>query len=226
MPLKLITPPAEEPVDVETLKQRSQFDVDLATRDDELTSLIIVARQYIELLCRRALVTQTWELILERFANADPLSQPPRDAFVPPVPFFPIGYDYLSAPWRHLREKPWIELPFGALASVSTVTYLDQTGTPQTLALTTDYVIDDATVPGRIYPAYGTAWPVPRRQWDAVRVQYIVGTDADDVPAGLQQALILLVRQMFASSQAPAAAANAVGMAFDALVAPYKIMRV
>jgi hypothetical protein len=227
LPVHVITPPASEPVTLAEVK--AQLDVDLGLRDAELNDTITAAREYVELTCRRALVTQTWELVLDRFANEDPLSIPARPLFSSlssSIPPWWYGIDYLSEPWSVARYRPWIELPFGALASVGSVTYVDQGGTLQTLTPVTDYAVDAVHVPGRVYPAPLKSWPVPRAQWDAVKVQYIVGDAVNSVPKSIKQAVMLLIRAMWRHGTDAPAAAQSISFSFEALLAPHRIMRV
>ncbi len=63
MALRLITPPAEEPI---TLAQaKAHLRVDTSDEDALITSLITAAREYCESFQNRALITQTWELVLD-----------------------------------------------------------------------------------------------------------------------------------------------------------------
>jgi len=63
--LKLITAPAEEPISLEEVMAHCRIDA----LDDSsmLGTLITAARQEAEKITRRALVTQTWELVLDCF---------------------------------------------------------------------------------------------------------------------------------------------------------------
>lgn len=65
MALRLITPPAEEPVTLAEAKAHLRLEHSLD--DDYVASLIRGARQYVEEVTWRALVTQTWELVLDGF---------------------------------------------------------------------------------------------------------------------------------------------------------------
>lgn len=225
MPVHLITAPVEEPVDLEMVK--AKLEVDLGLRDDELELIISAAREHTESHLRRALVTQTWELVLERFANENPLSRPPQhgdELWVAPAWSY---YDYLSEPWGLLCHRPYIELPFGELASVVSVTYVDGGGTIQTLTPVTDYSVDTVNVPGRIRPAFGKAWPQHRLQWDAVRVQYVVGWAVDAVPNSIKLAMLMLVNKLYEHDEdvvTPAIAAE-IRLPFEALLAPHRIIR-
>ncbi len=61
MDLRLITPPATEPVDIADAKIFLR--VDTAADDTLITSLLKSARQKVEELSRRALITQTWDQV-------------------------------------------------------------------------------------------------------------------------------------------------------------------
>jgi len=63
--LKLITPPAVEPVSL--LEAKAHLRVDSYDDDALISGLIIAARQEAEKITRRALITQTWELVLDCF---------------------------------------------------------------------------------------------------------------------------------------------------------------
>lgn len=68
MSLRLITPPAAEPVSVETAKLFLRVD---DTSDDTLiTSLIKAAREKGEELSRRAFITQTWDVTMDDWPQA------------------------------------------------------------------------------------------------------------------------------------------------------------
>lgn len=75
MPLRLITPPASEPVTLDDVKQQCRVDHD--EQDLLLQSLIPVARQHIEQITGRLLVSATLELLLDRFPRCrDPIRIP------------------------------------------------------------------------------------------------------------------------------------------------------
>lgn len=73
---KLITAPAAEPVSASEAK--SHMRVDTTADDTYIGTLITVARQNVESHLRRALINQTWELVLDAFpAGAFRLPKPP-----------------------------------------------------------------------------------------------------------------------------------------------------
>lgn len=79
MALKLVTGPAEEPITLAEAKSHCR--IDFTDDDTLLAGLIIAARNQAEAITRRALVTQTWDLLLDRF---------PRQIDVPRAPLLSV----------------------------------------------------------------------------------------------------------------------------------------
>lgn len=76
MPLKLITPPATEPLTLAEAKLHLR--VDASDEDTYITGLIQAAREKAEHDTGRSLITQTWELALDEFPTAGiKLQRPP-----------------------------------------------------------------------------------------------------------------------------------------------------
>jgi uncharacterized phiE125 gp8 family phage protein len=161
---------------------------------------------------------QTWELVLPGFVGENSLELP--------------GWTR-----SHFSLQEPIKLPRGHLATldddepaVESVKYLDMNGDLQTLA-TSEYLIDNVSVPGLIMPAYGKSWPSTRDQFNAVRVTYVVGwagTEDDPVPAPLKQALLLLVAQLYENRipEVTGTIVSALGFGWQALVRPYRLNEV
>jgi len=75
MYLRLVTPPAVEPVTLEEAKQHLKID---GNEDDSLiTALITAARQRAEEYTRRAFITQTWEVAVDSVTSTLCLPRPP-----------------------------------------------------------------------------------------------------------------------------------------------------
>ena len=75
MGLRLTSPPAIEPVSLEEIKLHLRLDSGI-TEDALLSSLITAARQYCEGFQRRAYITQTWQMWLDRFPAIDNIYLP------------------------------------------------------------------------------------------------------------------------------------------------------
>ena len=114
---------------------------------------------------------------------------------------FPFVYGMLGGGGG--SHVPWIELPFGPVSSVLSVTYVDGDGTEQTLDPLA-YVLDNYSRPARLYPKSGTSWPITSTQMfvdpNIVKVRYLAGysflgdspQDSEPLPWVLM-AMILLV---------------------------------
>ena len=188
MDLRLISPPAEAPVSLAEAKAHLRY---LAGDQDALiSSLVLAATAHLDGrsgILGRAVVTQTWELRLDRF--------PAR-----------------------------IELPLPPLQSVTSIVYLDDTGSETTLDPAA-YVVEPGHYHGRIRPAYGLTWPVPRDESGAVRIRFLAGYgDASDVPAPLKHAILLLVGHWWLNREAAGEEQFAHPMAVDALTLPYRVL--
>jgi uncharacterized phiE125 gp8 family phage protein len=85
-------------------------------------------------------------------------------------------------------------LPRPPLISVDALKYVDADGVLQTLDAN-EYQVSNGSHPGRIWRAYGASWPATRDQPQAVQVEYTAGFGdaAEDVPAALRQAMLLLI---------------------------------
>lgn len=100
----------------------------------------------------------------------------------------------LYLPWF----PPAIELAKPPVASVSSITYVDENGTTQTLS-TSRYQTNLKRTPPRIVEAYNQEWPTTRTDTEnCVTVTFVAGYgDADDVPELFKEAVRLKVRRMF-----------------------------
>lgn len=92
-----------------------------------------------------------------------------------------------------------IEIRLPPLQSVTSIVYLDTSGTSTTLSSTL-YRVDTVHRPGRIEPAYSQIWPVTYPVNKAITITATVGyTSADLVPACAKQAMRILAKMMFDS---------------------------
>lgn len=144
------------------------------TEDPTLVMLLASARAHAEQLLSRYLVTQTVDAKFDAF---------------------PCGY--LS--WRETPPRYAILLP--PLQSVTSITYVDIDGATQTLA-TDQYTVDASSVPARIEPSYGNAWPSTRDQANAVTVRFVAGYGAASaVPACIKQWMALRIKTLYDNRQ-------------------------
>jgi hypothetical protein len=162
--LRLVTPPASEPLSLTEAKAHLRIEHTLD--DTYLTTLITAARQYVEQIAWRGLLTQTWELTLDRFPGGGVLVPGGLGLYGGPI----VGETEAA----RVGRRRGIELPMGNLVSVASVKYLDPNNVLQTMS-PSDYLVETAQVPGRIHLAYGKVWPLTLGEYDAVQIQYTVG---------------------------------------------------
>jgi len=137
MELKIITPPAAEPLTLAETKLHLRVDHD--TDDSLITALIATAREWVESYTGKSLVEQTRQITLS------------------------------SWPYAPLR------LHGGPVQEISSVKYLDKTGTEQTVAETVYWL----TPGGEISLDYGQTWPSEQlRGPDGIAITYVSGYPA------------------------------------------------
>lgn len=92
----------------------------------------------------------------------------------------------------------YIELRPAPLSSVTSITYLDETGTSQTLA-SSEYEVDTGRMPGVVHLAYNATWPTTRITQNAITITYVAGygEDADNVPRRAKHAMLLWIESHF-----------------------------
>lgn len=167
----LVTPPASEPVAVADVKTFLRID---GNEDDAvLTILIASARRMSEAYTKRAFITQTWRLTMDRFAD--------RDVDAPP--------GYHIAPTPHLVDgSQTIQLsrqPIQAINSIKTT----NSANVATTALGSIYTLDTAS--GRILLNDGYSWPTSLRDEAGVAVEFVAGWEnAAAVPEPIKQGII------------------------------------
>lgn len=90
-----------------------------------------------------------------------------------------------------------IYVPKPTLQSVISIKYIDDLGVVQTLP-TDQYIVDSASMPGRITPAFGATWPTARWQINAVMIRFVAGYGlAAAVPQGIKMWMNIRIKHMF-----------------------------
>jgi len=210
MAVKLITPPAAEPMTV--LEAKAHLRVDFPDDDDYIAALITAARDYAEGFTRRAFLTQSWLLALDHFPGAHDYNQGFWDygvmgdaALGLGIP--PAGYTYEWKSEVYFRAGAII-IPGAPLQTIDSLTYLDQNGVLQTLDPSL-YQIDNVSEPARLAPAANEMWPLTQISvrapvLNAVKINFTSGYGAATVdggkttlpatfPVSLAQAMKLLI---------------------------------
>lgn len=195
MNLTLVTAPTQEPITLDEAKSHLHLDAD--DEDDLVSSLIVVARQWIEGQTRRALYAQTWTLDIDD------------------------GWPWIELPSGYRFR---IILPLNPLISVSSITYNDGSSPLSTLA-SSQYTVVARKYGSFIAPAYGVTWPAVRCVPNAVSVRFIAGDG--DPPKPLVHAMKLLVSHLFENRDVVSAQdLREVPYSIEALVSPYRPGRI
>lgn len=187
-----------------------------STGDPQLSAFIQAARQHVEDKTNRRLITQTWRLTLDAFPWAG------SPAFwVFDTQYHDRNLTYPSSDYPCFGE---IRLPFPNIQSISSITYVDSTGSPATLP-TGVYDLDADGFPGRVLLKHGQVWPTTQVQRNAVTITFVVGfgdTPAS-VPAPIRAAMKLLVGSWYETREAIVDARYAFETPFSVttLLAPY-----
>ena len=121
-----------------------------------------------------------------------------------------------------------IRLPRSPAQAITSVAYVDTDGASQTFN-SSKYVLDTASEPARLVPAYDEDWPDTREENNAVTVVYTAGYgDAyTDVPAEVKLAIRLLAGSYFEQREAITTQTWQIApLGIKALVAAYTIPEV
>jgi len=132
-----------------------------------LTAIITAAREHVEDITRRQLLTATWYFYLDSFP-----------------------------------DKDFIRLPFGNLASVTSVKYKDTDGIETTLVENTDYIVEtNGEGCGRLVLPYGICWPsVTLYPSNPITIEFVCGwTAAALIPKKIKQACLMICANLYAN---------------------------
>ena len=179
--LTLVTGPTVEPVSLSELKVHLHMDQDMADDDAQLTAILVACRQIVEAHLKRALITQTWMLTLDRIGvMEEPLWEGLREGADMP------------------RARNYIVLPKPPLQSVTSFVSYDDDDNASTFAAS-NYFVDTSTTPGRVVVRSGSSWPVPSRVASGIEITYVAGYGGgwNDVPMTIRTGLMEFVRWVF-----------------------------
>jgi uncharacterized phiE125 gp8 family phage protein len=173
MTTNLITPPTEEAIDIDNA--RDFLGIEGTDSDIRIDALIKSARIEFENSRGCAMISSTWEIVLNEF--------PCRDLRIP-----------------MLNEFPCRDLRIPMLISVTSIKYLDSAGVEKTLADTvyryTAAGIDGGI--GRVQLRYGQVWPTVYPERDSVKVRYLAGwATATAVPEPIKDGIRAFVAEQY-----------------------------
>lgn len=219
--LSVVVAPAVEPVTLAEIWTDLRLDPSGSPPstffDTELNALITAAREYVEKITRRSLITQTCGMTMPGFPDS--------------VRFGGREYTYPARFASMMPRTGKIELQRPPLQSVTEIQYYDPDGVSQVVSPSAYRVIAQGTMPATIELVTGAEWPTTAVRDDAVTVKYVAGypgsTSPTDLRAGVPQALKsaikLHVRRYF-NANAPEDS-DRLDKAIDNLCGGYRVER-
>jgi uncharacterized phiE125 gp8 family phage protein len=170
MPNVLLVPPAAEPLSLDEAKAWLRLD----TNDEDalVSALIVAARNIVEATTRRALITQTWRIVLDRW---------PSDG---------------AGEGDPLAATSVVRLALAPLASVQAMRVLDNAGTARAIDASTWKLVD---APDDAKLIFATQPPAPGQIRAGIEIDVVAGYGdaADDVPQALRQAMLLMIARWY-----------------------------
>ena len=211
---ELVTPPAAEPVSLADVKEHGR--IDTADDDTYLTGLITAARDLVERLTGRSLITQTWRLTLDDWPGGAR-----RDEWWDGVREGPITL---------LRDTAWVELRKAPIAAITSVNVKDEAGTPTLWAASSYYLARQPNGFGRLTRKSGATWPlVVDRYAGAIEIDFTAGYGASGtaVPMALRHAIKMAVLHWYDNREPASACASAQMMpgGLGSIIASYRVAR-
>ena len=182
---RLITPPADVAVSLEDLK--TFLRVDGTTEDELIKSFAKAAINRIEKYIDHKLITQTWEILFDRFPG-----------------YGSVGLGDVTGVVDASRSvlsgcNGEIELPFGRVQSIESFKTFDNDD-QQYLFNATNYYVDTVSYQGRISLKIGAVWPATvLRPANGIQIIAKVGYGdaAEDVPEEIIHAIKLTVAKLY-----------------------------
>ena len=173
---RITTHPSIEPVSVVEMQEHLKIDGD----DDNLflVSAIEEAREEIENLTGLALITQSWQMTIDRWPGG-------RDQWWDGVREGHMGELYSN------NSRQSLELPKYPLQSITSVTVYDEDGVSTAVTVADVFDVDSQQMPGRITLQPGASWPTATQSNNAIEIVYVAGygVAAVDVPMPLKRAI-------------------------------------
>ncbi|KKL94488.1 hypothetical protein LCGC14_1864120 [marine sediment metagenome] len=207
MTLTLITAPVGLVFTLAEVKAHLRVEDTANDEDALILSLMRVVQAHLDgcdAWLGRALLTQTWDLVLDRFPGHRTRAG---------------GYTGSGFAADAIR------VPLPPLVSVTSVKYTDTDGVEQTWG-TSNYTVDINSQPGRIVPAYGEIWPSTRGEINAVTVRLVAGYgDRNAVPMDIKHGMLLMIGHLYEHREEVIVGTIVakMPMAADALLGPYQV---
>jgi uncharacterized phiE125 gp8 family phage protein len=219
MPTQLLRAPAAEPVTLAEAKAHMRVEIN----DDDalITGLLLAAREHVEDVTGRKLITQKWRLLLDRFTKDEVTYVFFNRLFVRSV--YDLAANHLTPDTTRV-----IHLPMAPVQTVDLFNVIDQDGT--TVAFDpANFVVDNVAEPGRIALKEKSDWPYPMPDLasvNGVQIDLTVGygSDGSTVPERLKLAIKMLAAHWYENREdSSPLALRGVPMGVSALLQNFRI---
>lgn len=183
---------------------------DECTPRDEIDGLVAAAVDQAEQFLQRPLLTSTWRQTSDCF----PGGQYRRwyGGY--------RGFDGID------RDDSYLRLQLGGVSLVTEFGYTDTDGVAQILDPST-YQVDVTEPITRIAPAYNSYWPVARREFGSVHVDFKAGfgDTATSIPKSIVSAVKLILGHLYANREAVVVGSTAIVLPLGAehMLWPYRV---
>jgi len=184
--LERVTQPDIEPVTLEEMKRHLRCFSGVTDEDDDITALIVAAREWVEDYSARALIDQTWRLTIDGHLHGDRVLG--FDA-----PRFIGGFGRLE--WMHWMRRGEILLRRAPVIEITSFTSIDATGVVTDIDPAGYALREENSKWPRLVPLSGTTWAA-----GTLKIEFRAGfanrsgspkQDASVVPARFKQAMKL-----------------------------------
>lgn len=170
---------------ITTADAKTFLRVDGSDEDTQIDLWVDSATRQIEGFLRRALITQTWRLKLDRFGRHSLDSQLNR-----------LGPGVHNIPRSVISGQDFIQLARMPIQSITSITTYD-TDDSSSVFSSSNYGLD--TDNGRVYLNSGSVWPTALRDHNAIEIVYVAGYGdaATDIPSPIRQGIYAQLAKIY-----------------------------
>ena len=142
-----------------------------------------------------------------------------------------LGLALITQGWRltldRWPEEGQVRFPLRPIRSVTSVTVLDEDGTPSVVS-SADYLLDGQALRPRLIPRDGK-WPPPGQRANGIEIAFAagIGDEPEDIPQPIRHAILLLVAHWYEHRDPLeiGGAGAAIPAAVSDLLKPYREVR-
>lgn len=206
-----------------SLRQQLRLDAGDSSQDAALAIFIGQAREAAEQDCRRAFITQSWLMTMDKF--------PMPGMETSSANWYGPAWGTSPGPLTTVRPDNStgyeIAIPLPPLQTIDSIKYYD----PNAVLITLDpsqYFVDSVSEPARVTPAPGASWPSTLNRANSVEVRFTAGWDSTGLllPNGIRAWMLLRICDLFENREAVvmgARGAVAIHPYIERLLDPYRV---